>query len=124
VHRLAIVEALFKPEVLKQVDYASISARYKHEPNSSKLSRHCREVLSPDVRDYVRDGSMPKSKKLDSQGAITMEQRVDLWQAVGKMYEKADWKGIEQTTGMSTTKLKRHFRDVMQKDVAKAINAK
>jgi hypothetical protein len=78
----------------------------------------------PDVRALIRDGSIPKSKKSDSQGAITTEQRVALWAAVCKVYDKANWKGIEETTGMTTTKLKRHFRDVMQKEVEKAIKGK
>lgn len=79
--------------------------------------------MSADMRDLMRTGSMPK-KTSEAKGALTVEHRLAIWHGVCSKYDKADWGKIEEATGMTTTKLKRHFRDVLIKDGEKAIKGK
>ncbi|KAL7420582.1 hypothetical protein Q5752_004533 [Cryptotrichosporon argae] len=120
--RVAIVDALADPKYTSAVDFQAVAASLSAEGEVviwAKLSYHWREVLSADLRAYVRDGGFDKKTGAEA-GALTTAHRQGFWDAVIKPYDKADWKAIEQEHGMSTTKLKHHFRVVMCKEVKKA----
>ena len=44
------------------------------------------------------------------------DQRQAIWRAICGMSDKADWKRLEQETGVSATKLKRHLKGPMRKE--------
>ncbi|WVR06628.1 hypothetical protein IAU60_003660 [Kwoniella sp. DSM 27419] len=117
-----IVSGFLHPNYLKLLSFAPIET-----PNckSAKLARHWREVLGPDVRNFVSPGlsgsSNKKSKSASGKNAIDSPTRARIWHVVCEQYETADWKSIEESSGISTTKLKRHLRDVMVKEVKKYI---
>ncbi|RSH90803.1 hypothetical protein EHS25_009978 [Saitozyma podzolica] len=96
---------------------------------SAKLSRHWREVLSADLKEYFRDGKAVTSPTKSASGSGSGKQKVGIkarkaiWKGVVEGYEKANWKEIEEESGISTAKLKRHLRDVMRKEVEKVIGA-
>ena len=63
-----------------------------------------------------------KATKGKKGGGLGVDERQAIWVEVVKHYEKADWKKLEKESGVSTTKLKRHLRDVLDKDVKKFIS--
>lgn len=60
----------------------------------------------------------PKGK-----AALTTAQRKAIWAAVVKASNSLDWKAIAEETGIDTTKLKRHLREVLSKDVERMLSA-
>ena len=80
--------------------------------DSSKLSRHWREVLSSDLKSRFGGDSPKKSGK----GSIKPDQRMAIWIAVIEQADKADWNKVEKETGVSGTKLRRHLRESMRKE--------
>ncbi|RXK35789.1 hypothetical protein M231_06975 [Tremella mesenterica] len=122
-HRVAIINAMSTPNYVKAIDFVSVAKSLSEEGlaiTTAKLSRHWREVLSADLRSMV-NGTLA-SKALKKQGGLGKKERIAIWGGVIKAYEKAEWGEMEQETGISTTKLKRHLRDVLDKDVKSFIN--
>jgi hypothetical protein len=107
---------------IKLIDFKGIFG-----DESAKMSRHWREVLSEDIRNYI------KGRAGKSPGKVTNEQRLEIWRAVCVPYDKINWKQIiedawdEEEDGentMTVTKLKRHFRDVLKKEGEKVAGGK
>lgn len=122
--RIAIIEAFCVAPYTKGVDFKSIASSFDNNPDSAKLSRHWREVLSSDLVDYFRGTQSKKASKPAAKGGLTKDHRLAIWHGVCRNYKNADWNKVSQVAGgMSTTKLKRHFRDVMEKEVRKGISA-
>jgi outer membrane biosynthesis protein TonB len=123
--RLAIIEALTEPTFLKALDFSSVAQSFNGEVPSAKLSRHWREVLSGELREYARSGAgKSKSKaKSPAKGGLGREHRLAIWAAVCARSDEADWKGVEEGTGMAASKLRRHLRDVLRKDAEGVIKA-
>lgn len=119
-YRTAIIDAMLDPRYTKTLDFKSISST-----ESAKLSRHWREVLSTDMKMVMLGKGISGSPK----GKIDSATRVKIWKMVCKGYDKLDWAAIiakgeeqeEEQGRLDTTKLKRHFRDVMVKEGEKAI---
>jgi hypothetical protein len=128
--RVAIIQALCSPSYLKTIPFGAISQALSSQGEdmpSAKLSRHWREVLSADLKEYFRDGKAVTSPTKSASGSgkqkVGIKARKAIWKGVVDGYEKANWKQIEEVSGISTTKLKRHLKDVMRKEVEKAIGA-
>ena len=74
--------------------------------------------------DHFKGTATKKATKSVAKGGLNKEHRMAIWDVVSKGYEKADWNKISEVAdGMSTTKLKRHFRDVMDKEARKVISS-
>lgn len=128
--RVAIIQALCTPNYLKTIPFGTISQALSSQGEdmpSAKLSRHWREVLSADLKEYFRYGkavtSPTKSASSSGKQKVGVKARKAIWKGVVEGYDKANWKEIEEESGISTTKLKRHLRDVMRKEVEKVIGA-
>ena len=105
---------------MNKVDWKSVAAAC--DMPESKVKRHWREVLGPDAKGYAKDGTM-RPGRTNSKGGIEKEHRLKIWEAVCGAYDSAKWRELEEECGMSTTKLKRHFRDVLKNEIAKKISA-
>jgi hypothetical protein len=113
-----------EPAYTKKVNFKSLAST---PAETSKLMRHWREVLSRDMIKVVSgEGIQPGSG-----GSFDAATRQKIWKLVCDSYDHLAWDDIleviqsEQEEGerdaMTTTKLKRHFRDVMRKEGEKAI---
>jgi hypothetical protein len=131
---VTIIQALCSPNYLKTIPFGSISQDLSSQGEdmpSAKLSRHWREVLSADLKEYFREGNAVTSPTKSASGSgsgsgrqkVGIKARKAIWKGVVEGYEKANWKEIEEESEISTTKLKRHLRDVMRKEVEKVIGA-
>ncbi|OCF35005.1 hypothetical protein I316_03045 [Kwoniella heveanensis BCC8398] len=120
--RRDIIALFLTPEYLRTLSFTSIQT---DECKSAKLSRHWRQVLGPDLKHYFsgdKSSTSPKKGKQSSAaGGINKDMRSKIWKLISDRYEKADWKPLEDESGISTTKLKRHLRDVMNKEAKKFI---
>lgn len=117
-HRVAILAALVEPSFLKHVDFGKIAAPFSAlGSTSAKLCRHWREVLSSDLKDFFATGSEKKAGK----GSINADQKRAIWTGVLNKADKADWKALEEGTGVSATKLKRHLKGSMRTEGEKFI---
>lgn len=64
------------------------------------------------------DGFSGKEKApAKGKNALSTQQRRAIWKAVLDASDKLDWKAISDESGLDTTKLKRHLREVLAKDV-------
>ncbi|WVQ96259.1 hypothetical protein IAU59_003363 [Kwoniella sp. CBS 9459] len=115
--RRDIIDLFLTPEYLKALSFTSIETDNCKSP---KISRHWRQVLGPDLKHYfsgdTSSGSPKKGKTSSIAGGITKEMRCKIWEVVSKGYDRADWQKVEKDSGITTTKLKRHLRDVMIKE--------
>jgi hypothetical protein len=122
--RIGIIRLFLDPAYLNKVDFKSVAAAFPDDTHTEgKLKRHWREVLGEDAVAYAKDGTFRGSRS-NSKGGIETQHRLKIWDAVAKAYEAGQWAQLEGETGMTTTKLKRHFRDVLKKDIVKMINTK
>ena len=83
------------------------------------MARHWREVLSDDLKVHFSSGSPKKPGK----SAMAGDQRQAIWSAICKMADKADWKSLEQETGVGATKLKRQLKGSMRNEGEKFIGS-
>lgn len=118
-------------DYIKLVDWQGVVASFKLSGTGfgpamtpEKLKRHWREVLSADLRDLCRGTSRSTGAggKASSKEGLTKVHRKAIWKALYDQCDKLDWKTISQEAdGMGVTKLKRHFKEAMKKDVDKMI---
>ncbi|WWC71076.1 uncharacterized protein I206_105029 [Kwoniella pini CBS 10737] len=107
--RAAIIAFMITPEYLKNVPFTSIQTT---DINVQKLQQHWKQVLGTELEKHFK-GESPKKGKTTIDKSI----RLKMWELICKSYEKVNWKDIEKEAedGIDTTKLKRHFREVMMK---------
>ncbi|KAK6907705.1 hypothetical protein I203_101706 [Kwoniella mangroviensis CBS 8507] len=114
--RGSIISYLLDSKFTKTLAFTSIETPTY---NSTKLARHWREVLAPELQKHF-EGKSPKKGK----ASIDKGLRIKIWELVTKNYEKVDWKSIEEENQeFTTTKLKRHFREAMVKEGKKYIES-
>lgn len=81
----------------------------------AKLKRHWSEVLAPQIKKFVLDENVrPRS---NSKSGIDTSHKLKMWDAVLQVLDLADWAGLEAEAGISASKLRRHCREVLKKDV-------
>ncbi|ORY31821.1 hypothetical protein BCR39DRAFT_81678 [Naematelia encephala] len=111
--RVVILEGLNQPAVYKSVDMNKLATSFGGDVTAPKLVRHWREVLFFDLKAFFSGEAAKKSLGKASMGP---EVRKGLWQAMVQACDKVDWKVVEERTGLSASKLKRHLRESMRKE--------
>nr|XP_018262017.1 uncharacterized protein I303_05032 [Kwoniella dejecticola CBS 10117]OBR84175.1 hypothetical protein I303_05032 [Kwoniella dejecticola CBS 10117] len=108
--RAMIIASMIHPDYLKTVPFATLQTA---EFPVQKLQRHWKQVLALELEAHFK-GETPKKGKLSIDKSI----RLKMWEMVCRSYEKLNWKEIEAKAedDIDSTKLKRHFREVMIKE--------
>ncbi|WRT68093.1 uncharacterized protein IL334_005068 [Kwoniella shivajii] len=113
--RGSIMSSLLSSNFLKTLKFNAIETPTF---TSAKISRHWREVLGPELQKLFA-GAPPEKGKAKMEKWV----RLGMWDVVQKNYDKLDWKSLEHQSGICTTKLKRHFREIIVKEGVKHIES-
>lgn len=69
----------------------------------------------------IEGSSVKEKSRSNGKHTLTPFQRRCIWRAIQKAADKLDWKSISDESGIDVTKLKRHLRDVLSKDVERML---